>query len=69
MTNVYQSPVVAGYINSIIRETNEHEEYSPVSYTHLTDLPVIYSMIPYTNEEIVSRNFVLDNKPKAIRCV
>ena len=23
-------------------------------------------MSPYTNEEIVSRNFVLDNKPKAI---
>ena len=23
-------------------------------------------MSPYTSEEIVSRNFVLDNKPKAI---
>ena len=32
--------------------------------TSITDLPGIYSMSPYTNEEIVSRNFVLDNKPK-----
>lgn len=34
--------------------------------TSVTDLPGIYSMSPYTNEEIVSRNFVLDEKPKAI---
>ena len=32
----------------------------------VTDLPGIYSMSPYTNEEIVSRNFVLDEKPHAI---
>jgi len=34
--------------------------------TLVTDLPGIYSMSPYTNEEIVSRNFVLKQKPKAI---
>ena len=34
--------------------------------TLVTDLPGIYSMSPYTNEEIVSRNFVLEEKPKAI---
>lgn len=34
--------------------------------TLVTDLPGIYSMSPYTNEEIVSRNFVLNEKPKAI---
>ena len=34
--------------------------------TKVTDLPGIYSMSPYTNEEIVSRNFVLNEKPKAI---
>ena len=34
--------------------------------TRVTDLPGIYSMSPYTSEEIVSRNFVLDEKPKAI---
>ena len=34
--------------------------------TLITDLPGIYSMSPYTSEEIVSRNFVLVNKPKAI---
>ena len=34
--------------------------------TRVTDLPGIYSMSPYTSEEIVSRNFVLIDKPKAI---
>ena len=32
----------------------------------VTDLPGIYSMSPYSSEEIVSRNFVLNEKPKAI---
>lgn len=34
--------------------------------TMVTDLPGIYSMSPYSCEEIVSRNFVLEEKPKAI---
>ena len=34
--------------------------------TLVTDLPGIYSMSPYSSEEIVSRNFVLTEKPKAI---
>lgn len=34
--------------------------------TEVTDLPGIYSMSPYSGEEIVSRNFVLNEKPKAI---
>lgn len=34
--------------------------------TLVTDLPGIYSMSPYSSEEIVSRSFVIDNKPKAI---
>ena len=34
--------------------------------TLITDLPGIYSMSPYTSEEVVSRSFVLDEKPKAI---
>ncbi|WP_407382712.1 ferrous iron transport protein B [Ruminococcus sp.] len=34
--------------------------------TLITDLPGIYSMSPYSGEEIVSRNFVLQEKPKAI---
>lgn len=34
--------------------------------TLITDLPGIYSMSPYTNEEIVTRQFILDEKPKAI---
>ena len=34
--------------------------------TLVTDLPGIYSMSPYTNEEIVSRQFILHEKPKCI---
>lgn len=34
--------------------------------TLVTDLPGIYSMSPYSNEEIVTRNFVLNEKPKGI---
>lgn len=34
--------------------------------TLVTDLPGIYSMSPYSSEEIVSRNFVMLEKPKAI---
>ena len=35
-------------------------------HTRVTDLPGIYSMSPYSEEEIVSRNFVLNEKPRAI---
>jgi ferrous iron transport protein B len=34
--------------------------------TDITDLPGIYSMSPYSSEEIVSRNFVLEEKPQAL---
>ena len=34
--------------------------------TLVTDLPGIYSMSPYTSEEIVTRQFLLDEKPKGI---
>ena len=34
--------------------------------TLVTDLPGIYSMSPYTSEEIVTRQFLLDDKPKGI---
>ncbi len=36
------------------------------SNTLVTDLPGIYSMSPYTSEEVVTRQFLLDNKPKGI---
>ena len=32
----------------------------------VVDLPGIYSIRPYTNEEIVTRNFILENKPDGI---
>ncbi|MBP3469454.1 MAG: ferrous iron transport protein B [Lachnospiraceae bacterium] len=38
----------------------EHQE------TLITDLPGIYSMSPYSNEEIVTREFILREKPKGI---
>ena len=34
--------------------------------TQVTDLPGIYSMSPYSSEEIVTRNFVLNEHPKGI---
>lgn len=37
-----------------------------IPYTEVTDLPGIYSLSPYTSEEIVSRRFILDEKPHAI---
>ncbi len=36
------------------------------SNTLVTDLPGIYSLSPYTNEEIVSRTFILNEKPTGI---
>ncbi|MBQ9272358.1 MAG: ferrous iron transport protein B [Mogibacterium sp.] len=36
------------------------------SNTLITDLPGIYSMSPYSGEEIISRDFVLRDKPHAI---
>lgn len=34
--------------------------------TLVTDLPGIYSLSPYTNEEIVSRKFIIEEKPTGI---
>ena len=34
--------------------------------TQIIDLPGIYSLSPYTNEEIVSRKYILDQKPTGI---
>lgn len=34
--------------------------------TEITDLPGIYSMSPYTNEEIVTRQFIIKERPCAI---
>jgi len=34
--------------------------------TLVTDLPGIYSLSPYTSEEVVSRRFILDEKPNGI---
>ena len=34
--------------------------------TDVTDLPGIYSLSPYTSEEVVSRNFILNDRPRCI---
>ena len=34
--------------------------------TLVVDLPGIYSLSPYTSEEVVSRQYIIDEKPKAI---
>ncbi len=34
--------------------------------TLVTDLPGIYSLSPYTSEEIITRSFILDEKPRGI---
>ena len=34
--------------------------------TEITDLPGIYSMSPYSNEELVTRQFILEEKPDCI---
>ena len=36
------------------------------SNTSVTDLPGIYSMSPYSSEELVTRSFLLDEHPKGI---
>jgi ferrous iron transport protein B len=36
------------------------------SNTSVTDLPGIYSMSPYTSEEIVTREFILNDRPRGI---
>lgn len=36
------------------------------SNTEITDLPGIYSMSPYSSEEIVTREFIINEKPKGI---
>lgn len=33
---------------------------------NIVDLPGIYSLSPYTPEEVISRNYILDEKPSAI---
>lgn len=48
--------------------TVDKKDGSIIGYpnTVITDLPGIYSMSPYSSEELVSRNFVLNEKPHAI---
>ena len=36
------------------------------SNVKIIDLPGIYSLSPYTSEEVVARNYLIDEKPEAI---
>ena len=33
---------------------------------YIIDLPGIYSLSPYTSEEVISRNYILDEKPDCV---
>lgn len=48
---------------TVDRKSGEIKNYPN---TLITDLPGIYSMSPYTNEEIVTRQFIIDEKPTGI---
>ncbi len=41
-------------------------EIRNIPNTEVVDLPGIYSLSPYTDEEIVSRQYIIDEKPKGI---
>lgn len=45
------------------KEGTYKKEKEPIS---IVDLPGIYSLSPYTPEEVISRNFILDEKPDCI---
>ena len=48
--------------------TVEHKSGQVIGYKDCTvvDLPGIYSIRPYSGEEVVSRNFILDQHPDGI---
>ena len=48
---------------TVDRKSGQIKGYSD---TEITDLPGIYSMSPYSDEEIVTREFILKDKPKGI---
>ena len=48
---------------TVDRKSGAVREYSN---TEITDLPGIYSMSPYTSEEIVTRQFIINEKPTGI---
>ena len=48
---------------TVDRKSGEIKNYNDAE---VTDLPGIYSLSPYTAEEIVSRNFIIDEKPNGI---
>ena len=41
-------------------------KYKKDKEVHFTDLPGIYSLSPYTLEEVVSRDYLVNEKPDAI---
>ena len=48
---------------TVDKKSGEIKKYAN---TLITDLPGIYSLSPYSDEEIVSREFILNEKPKGI---
>ena len=48
---------------TVSRTDGKIKQYPQIT---ITDLPGIYSLSPYSQEEIISRNFILETKPDAI---
>ena len=46
--------------------TVEQREGTYKKVANIIDLPGIYSLSPYTPEEVISRNYILDEKPDAV---
>ena len=62
---------LAPFLASAITATKEYVdrkdgEIRGLQHTLVTDLPGLYSLSPYTSEEEVSRDFILNNHPQAI---
>ncbi len=51
---------------AVIRDVGQYQPKRDTGHITLVDLPGIYSLSPYSIEEIVSRNYVIKEKPDAI---
>ena len=51
---------------TVEKKTGKLKESKTGEEVNITDLPGIYSLSPYTLEEVVSRDFILNEKPDVI---
>ncbi|MDR0693899.1 MAG: ferrous iron transport protein B [Prevotellaceae bacterium] len=55
-----RAPLVSGQAG------NKEQPASPTAKIHIVDLPGIYSLSPYTPEEVIARQFIVEEKPELI---